>query len=333
VLALRLYGPRDLRLESVEEPRRPREWVLLESVAVGICGTDKAFYLGTYPLLKRPIVLGHEVCARVVDAPRGFEELVEHLVVPEINFSCMKCPVCRAGLYTHCPNKRTLGIDLDGGLQQLFVAPPTALHTVDGLDPVEATAVEPLAAVLNAFRQSPPEPGSMVAVLGTGNLAILAMQVLKLFPVRVVCVARRGSRKARVVESLGFRVVYLDEVREFIESETWCGLGFDYVFEATGSNEGLRIAIEIARPRATVYAKSTPGGVAELNATQAVVKELRIVCTRCGTFRDFELAIDLLRKRTVKPVITCVVHGLERGVEAFERALERDQVKVVVKIS
>jgi len=333
LLALRLYGPRDLRLERVEEPRPREGWALLESVAVGICGTDKAFYLGTYPLFRKPLVPGHEVCARVVEAPPGYEHLVGELVVPEINFSCMRCPTCLAGLYTHCPNKRTLGIDLDGGLQQLFTAPPCFLHTVRGLDPVEATIVEPLAAVLSAFVQKPPEPGSVIAVVGTGNLAILALQVLKLFPVRAVCVARRGSRKARVVESLGMEVVYIDEVREFIEAETRDGLGFDAVFEATGSREGLDTAIEIARPRATIYAKSTPGGESRISATMAVVKELRIICTRCGTSREFEYAIQLLRKGLVKPVITSVVRGLERGIEAFQRALERDQVKVVVRIS
>ncbi len=321
-----LYGPGDLRVEDVPRPRRSGDWVLVRSRVVGICGTDKAFYRGTYPLFKRPLIPGHEVSGVVEEGPG---DLVGASVVSEINFSCLRCRVCRAGLYTHCPHRRTLGIDFDGGMAEYFVAPAWALHR-HGLRHEVAFAAEPLAAVLNAFYQEPPREGWSVAVLGTGFIALLAAQVLRLRGFEPVIVARSGSRKASRLRGMGFRVVSFEEALEIGSTETWSGLGFDMVFEATGSNEGVRLAVRLARPRGVIHLKSTPGGEAPLPLTEAVVKELRLVGSRCGSFREFEEALELLGRGPVEPVVDAS-YPLDEAVEAFERSLEGDTFRVIVK--
>ncbi|ABL89096.1 Alcohol dehydrogenase GroES domain protein [Pyrobaculum islandicum DSM 4184] len=322
MLAARLYGPRDLRVEEIPAPKPERGWALVRTLAVGICGTDKAFYRGTYRLFKTPLVPGHEA----VGVAEG-GELDGRVVVSEINFACGRCEMCRAGLYTHCPYKRTLGIDFDGGMAEYFVAPLEALHPAEGLDPAAATQVEPLAAVLNALAQVPPPPGAKVAILGTGNVAYLAAQVLRGFD--PVVVARRGSAKAHLFRGLGLEVVELGELGEYMAENA--PLGFDVVFEATGDPSAINTAIEIARPRGVIHLKSTPGSPAPANLTPAVVKELRIVGTRCGTYREFRHAIKLIREGIVKPLITSVVTGIHNAREAFERALQPNEVKVVLK--
>ncbi len=69
MLAARLYEPWKLVVEDIERPEPPHGWALIRSVAVGICGTDKAFFTGTYPLFKSPIVLGHEAVGVVEGGP------------------------------------------------------------------------------------------------------------------------------------------------------------------------------------------------------------------------------------------------------------------------
>ena len=329
MLAARLYEPRNLVVEDVEPPKPPAGWAVVRSVAVGICGTDKAFYTGTYPLFKTPLVPGHEVAGIVEEGP---EELQGRLVVSEINFSCGKCYYCRSGLYTHCPYKKTLGIDFDGGLAECFVAPPWALHVVEGLDPIVVTEVEPLAAVLNALEQHPLPPTARCAIIGSGNLALLTAQVLRLQGAEPLLVARPGSPKAVKLAGMGFTVASVDEAREAARRSTPEGLGFDVVFEVSGDPAALNLAVELARPRGVIHLKSTPGAPASVNTTLAVVKELRIVGTRCGSFREFERAIELLRRKLVAPIITSVVEGLPRAREAFEKSLSRNEFKVVVKV-
>lgn len=325
-----LYAPRDLRVREVEEPSLTEGWALVRTAAVGICGTDKAFYTGTYPLLKTPLIPGHEATGYVIEGPL---ELKGKLVVPEINFPCWSCTACRSGLYTHCPSKRTLGIDFDGALAEYFVSPVEVLHVAEKLDPVVATEVEPIAALLNSLRQAPLSPSSEVAVIGVGNLAVLLLQLLRWIGFEPVVIARPDSPKLKIAERYAAEVVSVSEATRYASEQTREGLGFDAVFEVSGDPDALNIAFEVARPRGIIHLKSTPGSIGRVNATRAVVKELRIYGTRCGNFEDFNSAIRLLERRIVKPIITSVVEGLDRAREAFEKSLERGQVKVVVKIT
>jgi len=80
VLAAVLEGPKRLFVREVAVPR-VEGYALVRSELVGICGTDKAFYVGTYPLFKRPLVPGHEVVGVVVEGP---PHLVGRRVVSEI---------------------------------------------------------------------------------------------------------------------------------------------------------------------------------------------------------------------------------------------------------
>ena len=323
-----LSGPRLLRVTDVPIPSRSQGWALVKTLAVGICGTDKAFYTGSYPLFKKPLIPGHEVVGIVVEGSRS---LVGRTVVSEINFPCWSCEVCRSGMYTHCPYKKTLGIDFDGGMAEYFVAPESALHLAEGLDTVVATEVEPLAALIHGLRVTPVGPEDTVAIIGTGNLAYLLYQLLKLRGAKAVIIARKGSPKASLLVLEGFRVAYIEDTSKLLE-ETWMGLGFDVVFDVSGDPSAVEFAIDIARPRGTVHLKSTPGSRGNVNLTRAVVKEVKIATSRCGDFRDFEEAIKLLKSGAVKPKITSVFVGVESIPEAFEKALEREQFKVAIRM-
>lgn len=318
--AVLLYGGRRLEVSDIPKPELLRGWVLVRSELAGICGTDKAFYTGAYKLLKTPLVPGHEVVGIVEDGP---EDLIGERVVSEINFPCWSCEYCRLGMYTHCPNKATLGIDFDGGMAEYFIAPLEAIHRFK-LGPELGIFVEPLAAVLRAIRLKPPRPGDRIAVVGSGNLALLTIQVLRHMGVRVDLIARRGSVKAGYLKSMVNSVTYVDEIDEIEEPE------YDIVFETSGNPEALGIAIRVTKPLGVIHLKSTPGVGAPVNMTWAVVKELRIVGSRCGTFVDFEEAIRLLESGVVKPRLD-KVFSIDDAREAFETALEPRYFKVAVK--
>lgn len=326
MLAAVLKGPYSVAVEEVGDPRPGPGWAVVESRAVGICGTDKAFYRGTYRLLKEPLIPGHEVSGVVVDGP---EDLVGERVVSEINFSCLRCLTCRRGYYTHCPYRSTLGITTDGGMAERFAAPSWALHR-HRLNHDVAFAAEPLAAVIHAVETTPPAPGDLVAVVGAGFIAHLLVQVLRPTRARIVVVARGDSPKKGYFRGLGVDVVSFEEAGEIGASEGLDGLGYDLVFEATGTNEGIKTALRLARPRGVVHLKSTPGGEASFSQTEAVVKEVTIATTRCGDSRDFRKALRLLEEGAVKPVVTGE-YSLPEAAEAFKASIERRHMKVLVK--
>ncbi len=327
--ALVLHGPRDLKLEDVEDPLPPRGWVRIRVKRVGICGTDKAFYKGTYKLFKKPLIPGHEIAGVIDMVGEGVsEELVGHRATTEINVYCGRCWYCRHGMPTHCPYRETIGISRDGGMAEYVITRNDLVHIVDDLEFREIAFIEPLAAVVEAVEMHPVKPMSKIAVLGIGAIGLLSIAYLKLYnPEAIIAVSRPGSPKARYAYMMGAdEVLDYKSALEYMKKNTPEGQGFDYVVEATGHPSGLDMAIRLVRPRGVVYAKSTHGSPVSFNYTLAVVKEVQISTSRCG---PFEKAIHLLRRKLI-PVgkLVTAEYGIDHGVEAFEKSFERDMVKI-----
>jgi len=87
--------------------------VLVETLAVGVCGTDLEIISGAYgwaPPGHDRLVLGHESLGRVLDAPAGAAVVAGDLVVGIVRrpdpVPCANCAVgewdfCRNGKYTN----------------------------------------------------------------------------------------------------------------------------------------------------------------------------------------------------------------------------------------
>jgi len=331
--ALVLYSPGVLRLMDVPVPELGEGQVLIKVERSGICGTDKAFYKGTYSPGKIPIILGHEVSGRVVDVGKrqggSGESLIGSRVTTEINFNCGRCWYCRNGLPTHCPYRKTLGISVDGSFAEYVVSRYDLVHVVNDLTPIQASFVEPLAAVVEMVELAPLPRNANVAVIGVGTIGLLALGLLsKLYEPRLlVAVARPDTPKKSMAFEMGAHEVLSDEeLNEVIVKKTPEGAGFDYVVEASGNPEGLQKAVEIVRPRGVIAVKSTHGIRAGIDVTKLVVKEVSLVGSRCGPFKK---AIKLLREGVIKvDRLVTSEFPLSRGVEAFEKSFERGEVKV-----
>jgi alcohol dehydrogenase len=302
--------------------------VIISVKKAGICGTDLAIASG-HLQAKTPLVLGHEIFGTVKSAPEGEWNLVGKRAVTEINVSCGRCAYCRMGLNTHCEKVKALGIDRDGGFAEYVSTPPENVHLVpDSVKDEEAVFVEPLAASVQLTKVTPVVPGSTWAVVGTGRMGLLIMQVLKrLDPQVLVAIGHRG-KKLEMAERLGAKVFATEEVAKSLELTG--GVKFDNVVEATGTPEGLALAMDLVRPRGTVHVKSTHGLPVRFDSTKVAVDELRIQGSRCGPFEE---AIALLQRGDVK-VGQLVTHRLplERYDEAFEAAESKSAIKVIFEV-
>jgi len=316
----------EIELAEVPDPIPPAGWVRLNVRRVGICGTDKAMYLGKYPPRKLPLIPGHEIYGVVDGVGDGAEEWRGRRVTTEINVACGRCWYCKHGMRSHCPDRKALGISIDGGMAEHVITPAENLHAVDELTDVQAAFVEPLAAVVEMLKQAPPE-GENFLVLGAGTIGLLSAQLLSAQG-KVVVVARGDSPKAEIVESMGLRFLPLEDLRRYVESNTPEGQGFDYVIEATGSPEGLLMAIRSVRPRGTIAAKSTHGLPVKIDYTSLVVREVKLIGSRCGPFEE---AIKLMKEGRIRvEELLTSERSLGQVKEAFELSLRRDQVKVHV---
>lgn len=262
-----------VRLVERLKPVRPPGWARLEPVVAGICATD-------YQLLKGYAhfqgVPGHEFVARVVECDQpGW---LGRRVVGEINVGCDRCPDAR-----FCPHRQVLGIrELDGAFGESFLLPERNLHAVDDLDPEVACWCEPLAAALDVHNFI--GPGESVLVQGDGRLgALVALGLRERNPVRLV-----GRHPEKLARLAGLGLSVCDEIGE----------EYPNVVEASGQGEGLALAMRRCRAQGQVVVKTTVAQCPALDWSPLVVKQLRVVGSRCG---DFKPALEALRSGRVDP--------------------------------
>jgi threonine dehydrogenase-like Zn-dependent dehydrogenase len=298
-------------------PELPPGEVRIRTVLAGICNTDLEVVRG-YAEIQG--VLGHEFVGIVDQAEDA--RLVGRRVAGEISASCRVCPTCRAGRYTHCPTRTTLGIrNRDGVLADAFCLPAANLHPVpDELPDEAAVFTEPLAAACQVLEQIQVKPTDRVIVLGDGKLGLLVAQVMALTGCDLVAIGRH-PKKLAILDARG--------IGTKLDGDDVLG-GADLVIECTGQAGGFYRARELVRPRGTLLLKSTyHGDLVPTNLSRLVVDEIRVVGSRCGPFPP---AIRLLSQGLVDvlPLIEAE-YPLDEGLAAFEHAGQRGALKVLVR--
>lgn len=180
-----LHGIRDIRIENRPTPvPRPGE-VLLETRAVGICGSDVHYYahgrIGDF-VVSQPLILGHETSGVVTAVGDGVPpELVGRLVALEPGIPDGSCELCRAGHYNLCPSVRFFGTPpVDGTLIGHLVHPAAFVFPVPAnLSEAAAALIEPLSVAIWACRRARVHPGDEVLITGGGPIGLLCSAVAR----------------------------------------------------------------------------------------------------------------------------------------------------------
>src|SRR5690554_8111799 len=117
MLAAKLNGPRDLRVEQTKTPEIGNDEILLKVKSTAICGTDLRMYHYGYPGISNetPRILGHELSGEIAKVGRNVKAYREgETVTIAPNMGCGICNHCVSGNTHLCPDYRALGINLDG---------------------------------------------------------------------------------------------------------------------------------------------------------------------------------------------------------------------------
>jgi len=315
VKALRFDG-KDLKyLENYPNPRIDE--ALVRVSLAGICGTDLEILQG---YMSYEGVLGHEFVGIVKESKN--KELIGKRVVGEINVGCENCDSCKGGMERHCPNRTVLGIlKRDGAFAEYLTLPERNLHIIpDSITDEQAVFVEPIAAAFEIKDQISLNPDWKVAIVGDGRLAQLIIPVLKTTCANITCFGRHENKIERL-QKLGIKTkIRIEQDHEYT---------FDLVVEATGSNSGFLDSLKLVKPKGTVILKSTIASKENLDLTPAVVNEITIVGSRCGSFRPAINALDS-GVISVDGLIESE-YPLEKFQEAFTHAKKSKALKVVLR--
>ncbi len=316
-------APHAIQWSEADPPQPQHGEVLLEPLAVGVCGSDLHVYEGQHPFVRYPVFPGHEVAARVVEVGSGVDPAWRGaLVALEPALTCGQCVPCRSGRYNICERLRVMGFQAPGALAERFVSPVQNLHRLpQGFDIELGAMVEPLAVAVHAAALTPVQ-GKQVAVLGAGTIGLLVAQVAQAYGAAQVVVVDVLEVRRRVAEGLGLVAKAPDTAK------------YEVIFECVGNEKAFEAAIQGARKGGTVVVVGVYGQPATLSAGLIQDWELTLKGSLMYTFSDFQEAIRLLAEQRVQahPLITHRF-ALKQVQAAFAAALQRDQALKVLLLA
>jgi alcohol dehydrogenase, propanol-preferring len=166
----------------------------------GICRTDLHIVEGALPLVRLPLIPGHEVVGEVVElGPRTDRFRVgERVGISWLQWACGQCPLCRNGLENLCEKAQFTGFHKDGGYTQMMVAPAAfAYHLPENFSDLAAAPLLCSGIVgYRALKRSDIKPGGRLGIYGFGGSAHIAMQVARHWNCEVFVFTQRPGRQA-----------------------------------------------------------------------------------------------------------------------------------------
>lgn len=316
-----VFFDQNLTVIDLPKPNFSGDESVVRLIRAGICNTDLEIIKGYFGFKG---VLGHEFVGRV-EASRT-STLVGARVVGEINAACHECDACRIGWTRHCPHRSVLGIlNRNGAFSEFLTLPEQNLHRVpDSVSDDEAVFIEPIAAACEILEQVKLQLTDNIAVLGDGKLGLLITMVLaqaiQSTSDKLTLIGKHPN-KMKILKHLGVQLINYHSLKP-------CSY-FDLVVEATGSPEGLALALRLIKPRGTIVLKSTFHSRLTFDPAALVVDEITLVGSRCGRF---EPALELLKQRRIDP--TLLVQDtlpLNQALTAFELAKQPEVLKVLLE--
>jgi glucose 1-dehydrogenase len=311
------------RTAAVADPDRSPGGLLIRTLEIGVCGTDREIAAGEFgspPPGETDLILGHELLGVVVDGGHGFA--AGDLVTATVRRSCGRCTACAEGSPDACDtgDYTERGITaLQGFASELVVEDPAHVVAVPPALGRLGVLSEPASICARGIRHAtaigdrqPWEPARAL-VIGAGAIGMLATYMLRLAGHEVWTAARSdpSTEKGRLVAASGAR--YVSTAQTPLGAVRDEAGGFDVVIEAAGNAEMMVEAMGALRRN----------GVACLLGLDAHPHDLRLDSTLLG--RDF-----VIENRVVFGSVnahrtdwTAAVAALEAMQERWPEAMEQ----------
>jgi threonine dehydrogenase-like Zn-dependent dehydrogenase len=332
------------RLEDVPEPPEADGPVLVETLAVGVCGTDMEIVSGAYgwaPPGRPRLVLGHESLGRVLQAPAGAAVATGDLVVGIVRRpDPVPCGNCAVGEWDFCHNGQYTerGIKSRDGYcsEQYRIHPDFAVKVDPGLG-AHGVLIEPTSVVAKAWEQVDRIGGrahwdpQVVVVTGAGPIGLLAALIgtQRGLDVHVFDQVTTGT-KPDLVHALG-ATYHTGRIEHSVPHP-------DIVMECTGVASLVFDAMEHLGPGGVACLTGVSGGKHALRVDASVLNRTMVLANQAvvgsvnANRRHYEAAADALVKADPAWIARLITRRVP--LEHWQDALARhpDDVKVVIEV-
>ena len=322
-------GAENVGLGTVPRPTAGPGQVVVEVCATGICGTDLHIQHDEFPS-DPPVVMGHEVTGRVVEAGEGAEEHLGKRVATETYFyTCDRCDACRSGRRNLCLARRSIGSHVNGGFAPYVLVPARNLHEVHESVGEHAGALyEPLSCVTQCLCDpAVASPGDSALVVGPGAMGILSAQVLRSQGATVTVSGTPADRKRlEIAASLGLAVVEAGDLAGVTPDG-----GFDVVADASGNERGIDAGLRAVRRGGHYVQVGLTGKPIAVDIDLICLHELVVTSGFASTPRSWQRVEKLVAAGHVvlDPLVTDVL-PLSEWETAFARTRRADGLKLML---
>ena len=296
--AIQISGERQMNVVNVEEQELHAGEVLLRLEYVGFCGSDLNTWLGKNPMVKMPVIPGHEVGAVIEQVGAGVPEHLKPGMVVTCNpyTNCGKCASCRNLRVNACEHNETLGVQRNGAMRERIVLPWEKVIPAEGLDPRTCALIEPMSVGFHAVNRAQVTDIDVVVVIGCGMVGMGAIVRADLRGATVIA-ADIDDEKLALAKEMGAAYA-INTIQEDVHArlqEITSGFGPDVIIEAVGSPVTYNMAVnEVAFTGRVVcigYAKTE----VSFQTKFFVQKELDIRGSRNAQPSDFRAVIHYLQ--------------------------------------
>ena len=340
--ALLLTDYNQFEYTDLPEPEIGPEEVLIQVKACGICGSDLHGMDGSSGRRIPPLVMGHEasgVIAEVGVQVAGWQ--VGDRVTFDSTVYCGRCHFCRRGQLNLCDQRRVLGVSCaeyrqQGAMAEYLAVPACILYRLpDDVSFPHGAMVEPVSIAVHAASLLPLTLDDAVAVIGTGMIGLLVVQVLRAAGCgQIIAVDLNPFRLEKALSlaaDVALNPAQTDVVAE-IQRLTG-GRGVDLAFEVVGIDATVQLAVHSLRKGGglALVGNITPNVTLPLQAV--VTRQLTLVgsAASCG---QYPACLNMISRGSLKldPIISAVA-PLAEGAAWFERLYrgEEDLLKVILE--
>ncbi|KAL2851879.1 chaperonin 10-like protein [Aspergillus pseudoustus] len=328
-------GKVSVKRVTVETPEPTFGQVLIRLTHSGVCHSDHGLMINAWERYPRPTMVnqigGHEGVGHVVRLGPGLGDspvkIGDRVGVKFIHKACRICRACVVGAESCCATMQISGYYTPGTFQEYCVAPADYVTPIP--DEVPRHQAAPLLCAglcaLSALRKSCAAPGDWIVVLGAGGgVGHLACQIAsRSLGLRVIGVDF-ARKEELVVRSCGAEAfIALDQTDDRVSPvmKITSGQGAAGVLVCTGADSAFAEGLEMLRFNGVAVVVGVQEGrerpIANASPNMFLFKQLSIVGSSVGNYREAVEVMDLARRGIVKAHVT--VEPLSNLQSVFER--------------
>jgi alcohol dehydrogenase, propanol-preferring len=280
-------------------PKLSEQEVLIKVEVCGVCHSDLHVADGDWPqlarMVKKPLVLGHEVVGRVTEVGTAVKDISagERVGVPWFYWTCGECEFCREGNENLCIRQQITGVTVDGGYAEFIKAPAT--HVVKIPDRLTSEQAAPLLCagltVHRALTRSGLSRGQRLIVFGLGGLGHIAVQLGRELGAEVTAVDIQDDKLA-LAQSLGAATT-INAARDNVIKAMRSAGRAHVALVTSASKSAYDTAFYCVRPGGSLLVVGLPAQDLTFPAIVMAGGEIRIQATATGTRQDLREILTL----------------------------------------